>query len=308
MILLWGLPNEGPLARVRQALSARGAPILMLDQRQMLNVQCEWQLAGDTASGTLSVDGVTVALADIDAVYVRALDVGVLPSVRAAAPAARARAHDTHAALLSWCEAAPIRVVNRAAAMVSNFSKPYQAQLIAAHGFLIPETLITNDPAAARAFVVQHGAVIYKSISGVRSIARRYAARDEARLHQIRWCPTQFQQFVAGVNVRVHVVADRVFATAIASDAVDYRYAARDGMDACLLPTQLDDDVAQRCVELTAALGLTFAGIDLKFTPEDEVFCFEVNPSPGFSYFEAHTEQPIADAVAEELLAGAPRR
>jgi hypothetical protein len=31
------------------------------------------------------------------------------------------------------------------------------------------------------------------------------------------------------------------------------------------------------------------------------VFCFEVNPSPGYSYFEANTGQPIARAVARYL-------
>ena len=41
----------------------------------------------------------------------------------------------------------------------------------------------------------------------------------------------------------------------------------------------------------------------LKITPDNQVYCFEVNPSPGFSYFEAHTEQPIANAVARYLAA-----
>jgi len=40
-------------------------------------------------------------------------------------------------------------------------------------------------------------------------------------------------------------------------------------------------------------------------TPDREVYCFEVNPCPAFSYFEANTGQPIADAVAKHL-AGAP--
>jgi hypothetical protein len=32
------------------------------------------------------------------------------------------------------------------------------------------------------------------------------------------------------------------------------------------------------------------------------VYCFEVNPNPGFSYFEAQTGQPIAQAVARYLM------
>jgi hypothetical protein len=39
----------------------------------------------------------------------------------------------------------------------------------------------------------------------------------------------------------------------------------------------------------------------LKVTPDDEVYCFEVNPSPAFSYYEGNTGQPISRAVARHL-------
>ena len=42
-------------------------------------------------------------------------------------------------------------------------------------------------------------------------------------------------------------------------------------------------------------------GIDLKITPDDEVYCFEVNPSPAFSYYESNTGQPISAAIARAL-------
>ncbi len=54
-------------------------------------------------------------------------------------------------------------------------------------------------------------------------------------------------------------------------------------------------------VALTRGLGLAFAGIDLKITPDGEIFRFEVNPCPAFSFYEANTEQPIALAVARYL-------
>ncbi|MFC7543867.1 hypothetical protein ACFQU2_36610 [Siccirubricoccus deserti] len=46
------------------------------------------------------------------------------------------------------------------------------------------------------------------------------------------------------------------------------------------------------------------AGIDLKRRRDGSWVCFEVNPSPGFSWFEAATGQPIAAAIAA-LLASA---
>ena len=125
----------------------------------------------------------------------------------------------------------PGRVVNRVAPMGSNFSKPYQAQLIKRYGFEVPETLITNDPELVRAFRARHGRVIYKSISGVRSIVQTLTDDDMTRIDDIRWCPTQFQAFVEGTNVRVHTVGEKVFATAINTDATDYRYAKKQSGD-----------------------------------------------------------------------------
>ena len=68
------------------------------------------------------------------------------------------------------------------------------------------------------------------------------------------------------------------------------------------MATQLSYDLSSRCLELASDLGLEFAGIDLKVTQDGEVYCFEVNPSPAYSYFEAHTGQPIARAVARHLM------
>jgi glutathione synthase/RimK-type ligase-like ATP-grasp enzyme len=189
--------------------------------------------------------------------------------------------------------------------MGSNFSKPFQAQLIAEHGFAVPETLVTNDPDLVRAFVAEHGRAIFKSISSERSIVSVLDDDDLARLDAIRWCPVQFQAFVEGTDVRVHTVGGEVFATAISSDATDYRYATRQTGDAATMEAcELERELADRCLALAAGLGLDLAGIDLRITPAGEAVCFEVNPSPVYSYYEAHTGQPMAAAIACYLAGG----
>jgi glutathione synthase/RimK-type ligase-like ATP-grasp enzyme len=186
--------------------------------------------------------------------------------------------------------------------MGSNSSKPYQAQLIASAGFRIPETLVTNDPEAVLDFRARHGKLIFKSVSAERSVVKRLTATDLRRLDRIRHCPVQFQEYVAGEDIRVHTVGGEVFATAIESSGVDYRYASRlGGQPARLSATELPDEVAERCLELTAMLELEFAGIDLRRDRDGRFVCFEVNPSPAFSYYELHTGQPIAQAVASHL-------
>lgn len=64
-------------------------------------------------------------------------------------------------------------------------------------------------------------------------------------------------------------------------------------------------EVTLRCFDLAKRLGLPLAGIDLRRTPDGEWYCFEVNPSPGFTYYEWNTGQPIAAAVAGLLAAAA---
>jgi glutathione synthase/RimK-type ligase-like ATP-grasp enzyme len=303
MILLCGIPSEPPVAMLREALEELGVPSIVFNQRAFGATEFGFDLGKAVLSGSLMVAGERHSLTDIAGVYMRLIDEEALPEFRALPPDApeRQRCRNLHDAFLHWLEITPARVVNRCRPMSSNLSKPYQAQLIEQHGFATPTTLITNDPGLVREFHAEHGRVIYKSISGIRSIVQELTAADRDRLEQIRWCPTQFQAFVEGTNVRVHVVGEEVFATRIESDVTDYRYARRQGGESVLSATELGADLSERCVRLAAALELPFAGIDLKITPATEVFCFEVNPSPGYTYYESNTGQPIARALARYL-------
>ncbi|HEX6183831.1 MAG TPA: hypothetical protein VFZ44_07980, partial [Pyrinomonadaceae bacterium] len=87
----------------------------------------------------------------------------------------------------------------------------------------------------------------------------------------------------------------------IVSDADDYRYARRDSLSLEVRPCELPCEVAERSRRLVAALGLTFGGVDLRRTPDGCWFCFEVNPSPGFTFYEHDENTYIADAVAHLL-------
>jgi hypothetical protein len=308
-VLLWGDGADGPFELVASALRARGAELMVVDQRDILATALDWQ-AGAEVHATVRVGDRVCDLADVSAVYVRTYDWRALPALRtlpAGGPEWR-HAATLEQALYAWLEITPARVINRPSCMASNGSKPYQAELIRQHGFEVPETLITTDPETARDFIAGHGAVIYKSISGVRSIVSRLTPAKLERLGDIVWCPTQFQALVAGVDHRVHVIGDQVYACEILCAADDYRYAAHAGASAEIRVTTLPGDVTERCRRLARALGLDFAGIDLRRRPDGGWVCFEVNPSPGFSYYEQATGQPMAAAVADRLLCAEPAR
>jgi hypothetical protein len=318
MIFLCGIPSEAPLALVAAALDDLDAPYVLFNQRNFFEASLEFRLQNGQISGGLVIQGQEYPLEGFSGVYNRMMDDQSLPEVRdlPLEHPDRVRCRRLHDALLQWMEIYPGRLINRMAAMASNSSKPYQMQLIRQHGFAIPETLITNDPELVRQFYRQHGDVIYKSASGVRSIVATLGPEAFDRLERIRWCPTMFQKQVMGENLRVHVIGEQVFATRIQTGAVDYRYAGRQGKPAELQAVEIDRGLAECCIKLARSLGLAFAGIDLMLTDEPvsdrveaglnggRVYCFEVNPNPGFSYFEVHTGQPIAEAVARYLVGG----
>ncbi len=296
MILFFGYGDDTALARTIQAAQALGAEHCLLDQQALDG--CDFRMSGGRSepTGVLVRPGSRVPLADFDAAYARPL-----------APVAErdTAAHERESRILTtvstWLDVAPGRIVNRPRDMHSNGSKPYQAQLIAAAGFEVPESLITTDPEEVCAFAERVGPLVFKSISGIRSIVRRLDAGYLGRLDRVRALPTQFQALVEGDDVRVHVVGTEVFATRIRSEATDYRYAGRDGVDADLTVTTIPDEVAQRCVDISSSLGLPLVGIDLRETPDGRFVCFEANPMPGYSYFESHTGQPISEALVRHL-------
>ncbi|MER6307674.1 alpha-L-glutamate ligase [Streptomyces sp. NPDC001657] len=301
MIVLYGRLDDRPFAQVAEAAQRAGIAHHVVDQDSLSRYDLVTR--PDGPDGRLSTDGVRIALEDISALYTR-------PMVPAVGPPHHAESGRTallHQQFVDWLDITPSLVVNRPRAMESNTSKPYQSQLIARAGFLVPDTLITNEPEDVRGFLARHGRVVYKSVSGVRSIVRELTATDEGRLPLVRHLPTQFQEYVPGFDVRVHVVGERVLAAQVDSTATDYRYAARDGLPQPVLHrTDLPADVAARCVELAAMLGLPFAGIDLRIRPDGAWVCFEVNPMPGFTYYQDGAGLPIADAVVDLLVRGAP--
>jgi glutathione synthase/RimK-type ligase-like ATP-grasp enzyme len=310
LILLAGLPDEGPLARVAAALDRIGAPFVTLDQRDHAAVGLRVVPAGPGGEpeGELRVPGARVPLASVRGIYNRMHGAASFPDLASLPPddPRRRRLERLTATLTGFADVAPGVVFNRSAAMATNASKGLQAQLIRAAGFEVPETLITNDPEQARDFVERAWSagrqVVFKSASSVRSIVRAVRREDFGRLGALRFCPVQFQLRVEGVDHRVHVVGDRAFATRIETTGADYRYAAREaGGRTALAAAQLPAPVTERCVRAAAALGLGFAGVDLRRTPAGDWVCFEINPSPAFSYFEDATGQPIAEAVARRL-------
>jgi hypothetical protein len=306
LILVWGLASEGPVEAVLEELEHLGATTYVVDQRAVLETEVGLEVGSDI-NGMLRTPGQIIDLAQVTACYLRPYSWTDIPDVARAGPGSCAWRHaaETQDALACWTEVTPALVVNRLSAMASNGSKPYQLARIAAFGFRVPETIVTTDLRAAQSFWQRHGQVIYKSISAIRSRVSRLNETHLERLDDITSCPTQFQQYIEGTDYRVHVVGREVYSCMVRSDADDYRYPGPHdvALDACRLPREIEDG----CMRLAASMGLHVAGIDLRRSWLDgEWYCFEVNPSPGFIYYERATGLPIGGAIARLLAAGKP--
>ena len=301
MIALIGIASETPVRLLMEACAAKNIPCTLFNQRR----QGDWSVQYDVFrpnDSILSNGDVTLTPSECSGLYLRTMDHTKLPEW-ASITAARFRIEDTYRNLWKLLDddALYTRVVNSPSVQLSNNSKPYQSIIIQEQGLDIPDTCITSDEDVARDFLAKHPAVIYKSISGTRSIVKRVDEQSLANLSRIRYCPVQFQECVMGFNVRVHVVGEQAIATRIRSDAVDYRYAMQEGKSTTLEPYELSPEVAVKSVRLAHALRLPFAGIDLMISDDGRTICFEVNPSPGYSYYEQHTGQRISYALADLL-------
>jgi hypothetical protein len=196
VILLCGVPSDQPLVAVRQELRKLKVHSILFNQRQFKHNALHFTVNANGLRGQLKLGEEQFALEDIVAVFRRMVRVEALPELEGVPSDSRLRAdcHALHHALTEWSEICPARVIHRRSIASSNLSKPFQSQLIRAQGFLIPETLITNEPELVLEFRAQHKAIIYKSMGGTRSTVQVLTDRDLARLDRIRWCPTQFQQ------------------------------------------------------------------------------------------------------------------
>jgi len=304
MVLLYGIPGDGPFELVADALELAGTPFVIINPRHFKEIDFVLHINDGIIEGEISVGAKSYSLNGVTGVYNRAIEFSMLPEAQLLDK--NSIMYKQYAGMFEvfnqWIEITNCRVVNKASVMSSNGSKPYQ-QLLIQPFFAVPETEISNSPKVVKEFQKQHGEVIYKSASSVRSVVQTITNNDAPNFQNIRYCPTLFQQRLRGCNYRVHVIEKNVFAVKAETETVDYRYSIREAKETILSDVDLPADVAQKCIALAQDLQLPFAGIDLFLTDDGEWYCFEVNPSPGFSYFEINTGQPIAKTLAEYLSA-----
>src|SRR5262245_58522665 len=182
-----------------------------------------------------------------------------------------------------------------------------QLQVARSVGLSIPETLVTNEPAAAREFVQVHGPgnVIRKAFRNIAQAPREtilVKENDLAVIDSVRYTPVIFQRFVpVHIDLRVTIIEEDIFAAAIRSQSeylADYRL----GLSSAIVSAyKLPSDVAGSLLELMKVFDLKYGAIDLRVTPDGEHVFLEVNPAGEYLFISQRAGLPIPAAIAASL-------
>lgn len=313
MILLLSHVNDDHATGVLDALRRMGHPVKLFDTSSFptRSAVTQW-FEGGVPQFLLVVGGERTDLRDCGVVWWRrpqpftldqALDHGT-------APFAYSECHEAMAGL--WASL-PAAWVNPPWYDEQAHHKPFQLATAVRMGLPVPRTLITNDPAAARAFVDELGPerTVYKTFLAMEEHWRetRVLRDNELRLlPRVQLAPAIFQELIPyGTDIRVTVVGEELFATEIVrapqAYAVDYRMDMESASwKQATLPVELEEQLRSFMTEL----HLVYGAIDLLRTAEGDHVFLEINPAGEWRFVEDRTGQPITSAMAR-LLASCDR-
>lgn len=190
--------------------------------------------------------------------------------------------------------------------------KPMQLLLAQEIGFQVPQALITNDIISARSIASMSQAIGKPLRQAVLTgeterviFTSRLGKLEDDQAQSIAMTPFIVQaEVLKKYDVRVTVVGERVFATAIWSQGnpeteIDWRQGSRPDLrhEKITLP----ELVESQCVELVRRLGLRYGAIDLICDRAGKLWFLEINPNGQWAWIENLTGYPIASAIVDEL-------
>ncbi|WP_330289249.1 ATP-grasp ribosomal peptide maturase [Streptomyces sp. NBC_00576] len=192
--------------------------------------------------------------------------------------------------------------------------KPAQLAVAQRIGFVLPVTLITNDPTEAKDFAAQQP-TLYKPLHAAaydvdgESAGIWAAPVEPGELDgTVSRCAHLFQAVVPKTcDVRAVAVGDRVFCARIAAPpgVVDWRAEYRNlRYEAVECP----DEIRSGLLAFLAGFGLRFGAFDFAVTADGIWWFLECNPNGQWAWLEAAVGLPITTAIADLLQNGESSR
>jgi hypothetical protein len=307
MILIVAPHNDAHARCVAQDLEKMGRPFRFVDSSRLAREgRIQFSAGQNRGSAWTCVDGQPIALEAVDTVWHRRR---FLPPAGAHHPVDDQKYFHREwtemiAGVFSSMENAWfVNDPDRQTAAV----KPLQLRLAERLALRIPDTLVTNDPVAAAAFVDRHEErVVHKTLTGPRHRflpTKKWSASDRDVLNQLVLAPTIFQEMVTDCReLRITVIGAQIFAAEFrpARGLIDGRL----DVDTPYRPHTLPNEISRRLLALVRQLGLVFSTIDMKLTDEGEYVFLELNPMGQFLYIEILAGLPLSAAMAELLVCG----
>ncbi|PAZ16587.1 hypothetical protein CLM62_06455 [Streptomyces sp. SA15] len=173
-------------------------------------------------------------------------------------------------------------------------------------GFLVPPTLITSSPDAAREFIKGHDSVIYKPlynpvyrVHGVPSVVRVAEVAAEDIDDSVSGTAHLFQARIPKVaDVRVTVIGARVFCVRIDSDLLDWR---TDYSRLRYTPVEPPPGMETALRTYLDHFGLVFGAFDFCVGEDGRWWFLECNSSGQWYWLEPETGLPMCAALADLL-------
>ncbi|UNK43582.1 hypothetical protein MNO14_05795 [Luteimonas sp. S4-F44] len=207
--------------------------------------------------------------------------------------------------------------INPPAASLLCEVKAHQFRHALAAGLAVPRTLISNDPATIRNFILEVEDCIYKPLGGyiwkedgasLKTYTAKVAMDDLPSDALLRATPGIFQEKVAkAYEVRAQFFGHSCFAIRIDSNTLeggdlDWRLDQR-SIRRCE-PAPLPAKVEAACIALMARLGIVSGGFDFIVTPEGNWQFLEVNEAGQFFFIESWCpDLPVLDAFCQFIEA-----
>ncbi|MFJ5288729.1 ATP-grasp ribosomal peptide maturase [Streptomyces sp. NPDC088348] len=187
--------------------------------------------------------------------------------------------------------------------------KPAQLAVAQRLGLTVPPTLVTNDPDEARAFITDHGQVIFKTLrwtryerDGVPVTGWAEPVTADEIDESVRVAPHLFQARVDKIaDIRVLVAGRCVFAVRIDSGLLDWR---KDYSALSYSVVNLPDRVDQALLACLDRFGLVSGSFDLAVDHAGDYWWLELNPNGQWGWLEEKTGLGMSAAFADLLTQG----
>jgi glutathione synthase/RimK-type ligase-like ATP-grasp enzyme len=188
-----------------------------------------------------------------------------------------------------------------ATALAAN--KLVQLQLARRCGFVIHDTLITQDLTAVTDFARSHAdGVIVKAIRGPRKrtlFTRLLSSEHIASQFETAAAPAIYQELITGIeHIRFVCFGDRVWLFRIESEALDWREDSRPTIALMEATDQLSDSIRR----VIGCMGLRMGIGDLKIDKHGQPVWLEINPQGQFLFLQEATGVNLAVEFAEWIL------